>query len=67
MWACAHDQNDTVEFLIRFGANPSAVSIEGECALSFACCNGNVQVVNMLLTENVDVNNYDWVSKITVA
>ncbi len=62
MWACAHDQVDIVEFLLRFGADASKVSIEGECALSFASSNGNVDVLRLLLAENVDVNNYDWVS-----
>ena len=61
MWACAHDQIDVIEYLLRQGADASKVSVEGECALSFACSNGNVDIVKLLLAENVDINNYDWV------
>ena len=59
-WACLHEQNDLVRFLLRAGANIHAVyeldRMDG--FLQFACECGNVEVVEYLLQYGETLADY---------
>jgi len=55
-WAVRQDDMQTVDVLLRAGANPSAANREGSTALYLACVNGNAAMVEKLLKAGVDAN-----------
>ncbi|MCU1261501.1 MAG: ankyrin-related protein [Bryobacterales bacterium] len=55
-WAVNQDDTETVEMLLRAGANAKAVNRYGVTPLSLACTNGNGEIVQALLKAGADPN-----------
>ena len=55
-WAAHRDDLDTVDLLIRAGANVKAANRYGVTPLSLACENGNAAIVERLLKAGADPN-----------
>src|SRR5262245_10633653 len=55
-WATYHDDAETVERLVRAGAQVKAANRYGVTPLSLACTNGNAAIVELLLRAGADPN-----------
>jgi len=55
-WATYLDDAETVNLLVRAGANVSAINRYGVTPLSLACTNGDGAIVELLLTAGADPN-----------
>jgi ankyrin repeat protein len=56
-WATHRDDLDTVELLIRAGANVKAANRYGVTPLALACVNGNASIIERLLKAGADPNS----------
>src|ERR1051326_1065616 len=55
-WAVRADDLDTVDLLLRAGANVSARNREGMMPLELAALNGNAAIIERLIKAGADVN-----------
>ncbi|XP_069505222.1 DNA-binding protein RFXANK isoform X2 [Ambystoma mexicanum] len=60
MWASAFGEIETVRYLLEVGADPHALAMERESAVSLASSGGFTDIVVLLLEREVDINIYDW-------
>ncbi|KAK0649333.1 hypothetical protein B0T16DRAFT_409853 [Cercophora newfieldiana] len=56
LWACEHDDPETVQLLLQSGANPSLENAVGPTPLTTAIQRGHIDVVRVLLAAGADVN-----------
>ena len=57
-WAVYQDDAETVELLIRAGADVKAANRYGVTPLSLACTNGNGSIVRLLLNAGANANDF---------
>ncbi|XP_067653812.1 ankyrin repeat domain-containing protein 2-like [Haliotis asinina] len=67
MWAARNGHRDVVEFLVGRGADVSLVDSDGNNILHWACREGHLETVKLILSLNVvDINSRGWYSRTPV-
>ncbi|KAJ8916362.1 hypothetical protein NQ315_005059 [Exocentrus adspersus] len=60
-WASAYGQYNTVQFLLKYGANINKLGSEEESPLILAASGGHHEVVRLLINSKADVNHVDHI------
>jgi len=59
MQAAAEGDSQTINLLLEFGANPSALNSESENPLGFAVSWKQLKAIELLVAAGADINNID--------